>query len=54
MHVLRGDAVAKAWLGPIRLESNRGYNGAEVTRILRIAEANELLLLGAWNDFFGI
>lgn len=46
MRVLRGNAVAKVWLGPVRLENSKGYNGSERNRLLRIAEANELLLLG--------
>ncbi|MCX7722090.1 MAG: DUF4160 domain-containing protein [Verrucomicrobiae bacterium] len=54
MHVIRGGKVAKIWLEPIAVEYNRGYNQAELNRIVRLAEANREKLLIKWYEYFGL
>jgi hypothetical protein len=52
-HVERDDTEAKFWLMPTRLAWNEGYSGAELGRLEKLVEENQLHLLKAWNDFFG-
>lgn len=52
VHVEREDNEAKFWLTPVRLQSNRGFNRAEINRIQKLVEENQEQLLSGWNDFF--
>lgn len=52
VHVFHGEKVAKIWLNPVELESNQGYNRAEVNRILHLTHDNQEQLLEAWNEYF--
>lgn len=47
MHVIRGEKEAKIWLMPVVLEYNRGYNQAELNRILKLTRQNQNQLLEA-------
>lgn len=53
VHVERDQKKGKVWLDPVRLESSRGFAGAELRRILDIVEANREQLLKDWNEYFG-
>jgi Domain of unknown function (DUF4160) len=53
MHVIHGGKVAKIWLVPVAVEFNRGYNRAELNRIVRLAESNREQLLEKWHEYFG-
>ena len=52
VHVIRAENEAKVWLRPVTVESNHGYNGPELNRIVRITEANRTRLLEAWDAYF--
>lgn len=52
MHVIKGERVAKIWLQPIELETNRGYNKSEINKILRITEAHQMQLIAVWHEHF--
>jgi len=52
VHVLHGEDVAKIWLVPISVEYNRGYNQAELNRVLKLTRQNQERLLKVWNDYF--
>jgi hypothetical protein len=52
VHVIKAERVAKIWLNPLEVESNRGYNKAELNKILKLTELNEQKLLVAWNEHF--
>jgi hypothetical protein len=52
VHVERGEAIAKFWLGPVRLQRSKGFARGEVHRIQKLVEENEELLLRSWNEFF--
>jgi hypothetical protein len=52
VHVIRAECVAKIWLDPLEIESNRGYNRPELNRILKLTEQNETKLLEAWHEHF--
>ena len=52
VHVIHAEKVAKIWLDPLEVEANRGYNRAELNRILKLTEQNQERLLGAWHEYF--
>lgn len=51
IHVERDENEAKLWLNP-RLQSNRGFNRPEVSRVQRLVEEYQEQLLAGWNEFF--
>jgi hypothetical protein len=53
VHVERDDYEAKFWLGPPRLERNRGFGRKELNKIERIIEDNQEELMESWDAFFG-
>ncbi len=52
VHVIRGGRVAKIWIDPVELESNRGYHRVELNRILKLTEHHRSRLLEAWYEYF--
>ena len=52
VHVIHDDHEAKIWLDPVQLEYNRGYNRAELNRVLKLTAQNQTRLLEAWNEHF--
>ncbi|NKB67116.1 MAG: DUF4160 domain-containing protein [Candidatus Latescibacteria bacterium] len=45
--------VAKVWLQPVEVASNRRYNQADLARILRLTRKNRDRFLESWNEYFG-
>ena len=52
VHVIQAERVAKIWLGSLEIEYNRGYNKAELNKVLKLTEQNEAKLLEAWHEYF--
>ena len=52
VHVLRSGHVAKIWLSTFEVEYNRGYNSAELNKILKLTRDNQARLLERWNEHF--
>ena len=52
VHVIHAENVAKIWLEPVELESNRGYNRPAVNRVLKLTQLNQQRLLEAWHEHF--
>ena len=52
VHVIKAENVAKIWLQPVELETNRGYNRSEMNHVLKLTEENRAELLEAWNEHF--
>jgi hypothetical protein len=52
VHVIHGENMAKIWLKPVETEYNRGFNRAELNRVLKLTEQNQARLLEAWNEYF--
>jgi hypothetical protein len=52
VHVERDDHVAKFWLGPLRLQSNKGFTRAELGRIQKLLAKRQQELIEAWHDYF--
>ena len=53
IHVTSGDEEAKFWLEPVELVWGVGYNNRQLRQIQQHMESNRLLLIDAWNEFFG-
>lgn len=53
VHIIKAENVAKIWLQPVSVQYNRGYNQAELNRVLRLTRQNQARLLEAWNEYFG-
>lgn len=53
VHVSRQSNEAKYWLDPISLQRNRGFATHELTRIEKILQAEQQMLIEAWHDYFG-
>jgi hypothetical protein len=54
VHVDRDNSSAKFWLSPVSLVRTVGYSRRELAVLEGLIQRNELLLLEAWYDFFGI
>jgi hypothetical protein len=52
VHVESGDAVAKFWLDPVRLQQDRGFRRADLREVERLVAGNRSQLMKAWNDYF--
>lgn len=52
IHVKRDKDLAKFWLAPVSLASNRYFPLHELTRIRILVQENRELLLRGWNDYF--
>ncbi|MCI0413239.1 DUF4160 domain-containing protein [bacterium] len=52
VHVQRESKIAKFWLDPVRLERRGGFSRAEITRVQRLVEEKEDILLRGWNEYF--
>lgn len=52
VHVGRDENTAKFWLGPVRLQSSRGFKPVEVRRIQRLVEEHREELLRSWDAYF--
>jgi hypothetical protein len=52
VHVIHAERVAKIWLESLEVEYNRGYNKAELNRVLKLTEENKAKLLKAWHEYF--
>ena len=50
VHVARDRAEAKLWLDPVSVARSQGFRAAELRRIQRITQANQAILLDAWNN----
>lgn len=53
IHVERDERQAKLWLDPVRLQESSGFRGAELNRVTALVGEHRVVLLEAWNEFFG-
>jgi hypothetical protein len=52
IHVKRDKQIAKFWLNPISLATNRGFKEHELNQIARLVVQHQQTLLEAWHDYF--
>ena len=44
--------LAKFWLQPAALAQRSGFAATELRRLLTLVEANHVLFMEAWDEFF--
>jgi hypothetical protein len=49
----REQRVAKFWLDPVVMATNRGFSGHELNRVARLVAEHEMDLLEAWHEYVG-
>lgn len=52
IHVKRDRQLAKFWLEPVALVTNRGFRAHELHRVTRLVIQHQTTLLEAWHDYF--
>jgi len=52
VHVRSGDAVAKFWVNPARIQASKGYNEHELRAILKLVQKNADLFERKWHEYF--
>jgi hypothetical protein len=53
IHVDRGEATIKVWLGSLEVAKSRGFRAHEIGGIVAMVENHRADLLEAWHDYFG-
>lgn len=53
IHIDRDNQSAKFWLDSPRLARNLGFSAHELGRLEKLIHEHHLVLLEAWNDWFG-
>jgi len=53
IHVRKGEAVAKFWIGPVSLGGSDGFDAKTLRRLERIVEERSQIIERAWHDYFG-
>jgi hypothetical protein len=51
-HVQQDRKLAKFWLKPVSLARSVGFSPQDLSKLLILVEANQSLLVEAWNEFF--
>lgn len=52
VHVRKGDAVAKLWLQPVRLDFSEGFNPSDIRRIRELTFEHQGEFVERWNEYF--
>ncbi len=52
IHIEKADAVAKFWLGPVRLASSAGFSARDLNKLAALVAEYEPLFLTKWNAYF--
>jgi hypothetical protein len=50
VHAVRENCIAKFWLDPIRLASNKGFRDHDLNEIARIIANHMALIRRRWNE----
>jgi hypothetical protein len=53
IHVDRGDATIKVWLGSLDVARSRGFRAHEIGGIVALVEQHRTELTEAWHEYFG-
>ena len=53
VHIERDNRIAKFWLDPIRFQSSGGFSRMEIARIERLVSDHRVVLMEAWDEYFG-
>ena len=53
VHIDRGAATIKIWLGSLEVAKSRGFRAHEIGEVIGLVEAHRTEFMEAWNGFFG-
>ena len=53
VHVDRGEATIKVWLGSLEVAKSRGFRAHEIGGIVAMVDAHRTEFLEAWHEYFG-
>ncbi len=53
VHVDKGSATIKIWLGAIEVAKNQGFRRHEISGIIAMVTEYREMLLEAWHEYFG-
>ena len=53
VHIRKGDAIAKFWLQPVRLDFSEGFNSGELRRLRELTFEHQDDFVRRWNEYFG-
>lgn len=53
IHIQRESKLAKYWLKPVVLAKSVGFSSSELRKLEKVVSNNRLVLLEAWNEYFG-
>lgn len=53
VHVDRGAATMKVWLGSLEVASSRGFRAHEISGIVAMVEEHRSAFVEAWHGYFG-
>ncbi len=52
IHIQQERALAKFWLKPVSYARSTGFSGQQLSKLHKLVEQNQQLLLEAWHEFF--
>ena len=52
VHVEKGNATAKFWVSPVRLERSNGFSRKDLSKIHDIINEKKTVIKRRWNEFF--
>lgn len=53
IHIDRGEATIKVWLGSLEVARSRGLRAHEINGIVAMVAEHQTALTDAWHEYFG-
>jgi hypothetical protein len=53
IHIDRGEATIKVWLGSLEVARSRGFRAHEINGIVAMVAEHQTALTEAWHEYFG-
>jgi hypothetical protein len=53
IHIDRGEATIKVWLGSLEVARSRGFRAHEINGIVAMVAEHQAALTEAWHEYFG-
>jgi len=53
IHIEKAEKTAKFTIEFVEIIKSSGFNAAELKQLRKLVEANQILLIQKWNEYFG-
>lgn len=53
IHIDKGEATIKVWLGSLEVARSRGFRAHEINGIVAMVAEHQAALTEAWHEYFG-